>query len=432
MAAITTTVTTGSSTLVKLGKKVQGPLLLGYSKETPEYGWHQKLDKFTLGASQREITTPLDIRRAAGLGSSVIEGSYESNPITPAPNELTFTFIHRNYRYSFSRTTELISGSQSQKAYVFDQLKYQARKIKEAMKEHFSLATYGYSTGVICKTSTAASQASGTYTLIDAYGESDLDDTTYVSQPFSVGSRIMLLNPSGPALRTNGVGTVTAVGTGTIDVTWLGSVTSVSGDLIVFANSMENTTYTGGSDYNLHPFGLLDVANTASVHGLSSATEPLWNVALNDSSGGRFSFVKLRRGQYAINNKGGGDPDSLIIAQATEADLTDQLMAGVRYNNTMAMQLDGATLIKGVDVKNSRYTPASRAWLFDSDSFKLWEPVGQMPDESGTLPDSNNNLVITDKLQDLSAKAVGVDYLYARVFTNRGNFAYYSGLTSAY
>lgn len=432
MAAATVTVPTGSSTLVKLGRKVQGPLFLGYSKECPEYGWHTKLDKFTLGASQREITAPLDIRRAAGLGSSIIEGSYEARPFTPAPNELTFTFIHRNYRYALSRTTELLSGSQGAKAYVFDQLKFQARKIKEAMKEHFSLATYGYSTGIICKTTTAATQASGTYTLSAAYGEADLTNTSFLVQPFAIGSVVMLLNPAGPALRTNGIGTVTAIGTGTTDITWAGSVTSVSGDQIVFANSMENATLAGGSDYNLHPVGLLDIANTASVHGLSSATESYWNVGLSDTSGGRFGFVKYRRGQYAINNRGGGDPDTCIIAQGVEADLTDQLSAAVRYNNTMALQLDGATQIKGVEFRTSRYVPNSRVWLCDSENFKLWEPAGQMPDESGVLPDSNNNLVITDKLQDISGKTVGVDYLYARITNNRSNFAYFNGLTEAY
>lgn len=432
MAVATYTVSTGSSTLVKLGRKVQGPLLLGYSKECPEYQWHTRLENFTLGASQREVTAPLDIRRQAGTGSSVVEGSYESRPFTVAPNELTFTFIHRNYRYTFSRTTDLIASSQAEKAYVFNQLKYQARKIKEAMKEHFSLATYGYSTGIICKTSTAATQASGTYTLIDAYGEADLDDTTYVSQPFAVGSYVALLNPAGPALRANGIGVVTAVGVGTIDINFGAAVTSVANDLIVFANSADGTQALGMTDYNLHPVGLLDIANSTSVHTLTQASEPLWNVALADSSGGRFGFVKLRRGQYAINNKGGGDPDTLIISQSVEADLTDQLAAGVRYNNTFAMQLDGATLIKGVDIKTSRYTPASRAWLLDSSSLKLWEPAGQMPDEGGVLPDSNGSLVITDKLQDISGKAVGVDYLYGRVCVNRGNFAYYSALTNAY
>ena len=431
MAAATYSVTTGSSDLVKLARKVQGPLMTGYATECDELTWHNKLKRFKLAASQREVTAPLDIVRARGQGSSITEGGYEANPITTAPNELTFTFIHRNHRYSFSRTAELL-GSQGSAADVFDKMKFQARKIREAMCEHFAFATYGYSTGVVALTSTNATQSSGTYTLKDLYGEADLDTAASLAQPFGVGSRVALRRSG--SIVTNAIGSVTAVSdaNGTIDVTWNGSVDSNDADEVLFANSLENTTLAGGTDHNKFPIGFLDVSNTASIHGLSSATATLWNVALADSSGGRFGFVKLRRGQNAIRNKGGGDPDTLVMAQAVEADMTDNLMAASRYNNTLAMQLDGATVIKGVEIKGTRWTPDSRAWLFDSSSVNVWHPVGQMPDASGMLPDSSDNLVITDKLQDISGKAVGVDYIYARVFTNRGNIAYYSGLTSAY
>ena len=323
----------------------------------------------------------------------------------------------------------MLGASQGEKAYIFDQMKFQARVIKEAMKENFAFQTYGYSTGYVCQTSTDATQSSGTYTLINAYGETDLDNTTFVAQPFQVNSWVALIRAG--ALVANAIGIVTAVGTGTIDVTWNGSVNSDANDYIVFANSLENTTIAG-TDYNKASIGFLDVVNTASVHGLSSATEPLWNASLADTSGGRFGFVKLRRGQNAIKNKGGGEADKFLVAQAVEADITDMLQSAVRYNNTMALQLDGATQIKGLEFQSTRHTPNSRAWLYDSDSLKLWEPAGQMPDESGVLPDSNNSLVITDKLQDISGKSVGVDYIFGRVFENRGNFAYFSGLTEAY
>lgn len=431
MAVATYGVTTGGTDLVKLAKKVQGPLMLGYSTDCDELTWHDKLKRFKLAASQREVTAPLDITRAKGQGASITEGGSEALPITTAPNELTFTYIHRNHRYSFSRTAELL-GSQGSAADVFDKMKYQARKIREAMCEHFSFATYGYSSGVICKTSTNATQASGTYTLIDLYGESDLDNAADLTAPFGVGSRVALRRSG--SLVTNGIGSVTAVSeaNGTIDVTWNGSVDADANDEVLLANSLENATLAGGTDHNKFPIGLLDVSNTASIHGLSSATASLWNVALADSSGGRFGFVKLRRGQNEIRNKGGGEADSLVIAQSVEADMTDQLMAASRYNNTLAMQLDGATVIKGVQILNSRWTPRKRAWLFDSSSLNVWHPVGQMPGKDGVLPDSNDNMVITDKLQDVSGKVVGVDYIYARVFTNRGNFAYFSGLTEAY
>jgi hypothetical protein len=253
-----------------------------------------------------------------------------------------------------------------------------------------------------------------------------------LAQPFGIGSRVALRRSG--ALVANAIGTVTAVddAAGTIAVTWNGSVDSDAGDEVLFANSLENTTLAGGTDHNKFPIGLLDFSNTASVHGHSSATSPLWNSALTDSSGGRFGFVKLRRGKNEISNKGGGTPDLLIMDQAVQADMDDNLMGAVRYSSPTAMSLDGATVIKGVDIVGTRWTPSRRAWLLDSSSLKLWEPAGQMPDKSGLLPDSNNNLVITDKLENISGKVTGVDYIYGRILENRGNLAYYSGLTAAY
>lgn len=430
MAASTFSVTTGSSDLVKLGRYVQGPLMKGFAEATPERQWHTKLEKFTLAPSQRSVTTPLDIKRGLG-GASITEGGYESSPITPAPNELTFTYIHRHHSYTFSRTTEILTDAAGERIQVFNQMKYQARKIKQAMSEHFSMATYGYSTGIICLTSTNATATSGqAYTLIDAYGKSDLDVAAFpnLGHMIKVGDRVALVRSG--ALVTNAIGTVTAVSTSTpsATVTWAGSVDADANDAFVFAGSMENTTLAGGTDYNKWPVGLLDVVDTASIHGLSSSTEPLW-ASYEDTTGGRFGLVRLRALQYRIQNFGGGEPDLLICSQGVETDMTDNLQGAVRYNNSLAMQLDGATLIKGVDIRTSRWVPAGRAWLVASESLKLWEPAGTMPDENGVMPDSNNRMVITDKLENISGKKVGVDYIYARVFNNRGNIALASGLT---
>jgi hypothetical protein len=430
MAAATYTVMTAAD-LEKIGKKVQGALLKGYSDICEERKWHDKLTKFKLAASMREVIAPITIVRNRGQGASIPAGGSEAKPITTAPVELTFAFIHRNHRYTFDRTSELINSANSG-AEVFSRLKFQAMAMREAMCEHFSFATYGYSSAVVCKTSTNATQASGTYTLIDLYGEADLDTASMLAQPFGIGSRVALRRSG--ALVANAIGTVTAVddAAGTIAVTWNGSVDSDAGDEVLFANSLENTTLAGGTDHNKFPIGLLDFSNTASVHGHSSATSPLWNSALTDSSGGRFGFVKLRRGKNEISNKGGGTPDLLIMDQAVQADMDDNLMGAVRYSSPTAMSLDGATVIKGVDIVGTRWTPSRRAWLLDSSSLKLWEPAGQMPDKSGLLPDSNNNLVITDKLENISGKVTGVDYIYGRILENRGNLAYYSGLTAAY
>lgn len=421
----TYSVTTGGVDLVKLWRKVQGKMLLSYNNKCEELQWFTRLTQFELPASLREVTTPVDIRRNGG-GASIPSGGYEAKPVTAAPEELTFAIIHQNYRYSFSRTSELL-GSQGTAAQVFDQLQYQSKKQRESMCERFSMQTYGFSSGVVCLTSTNATQSSGTYTLIDAYGKSDLDGV-YIAQFFKVGDRVALRRSG--SLVTNAIGTVTAVtpATPSIDVTWNGSVDSDANDEVLFANSLENATLAGGTDHNKWPLGFLDFVESSSVHGLTSTTAPLW-AAGSDSSGGRMNFVKLRKGQNFIKNNSSGSPDTFVVAQGVEADMTDALLATNRYATTMGMQLDGSTAIKGVkSIVGTRWTPNSRAWLFDSDKLKRWEPVGQIPDEKGNLPDSSNNLVITDKLENQSAKVVGTDYLHGRCITDRASMYQWSGL----
>lgn len=423
MAAATYSVLTATD-VVELHRKVQGKMLLSYNNTCEELKWHSRLSKFELAASLREVTTPVDIRRNGG-GASLVAGGYEAKPLTVAPEELTFTFIHQNFRYSFDRLSELL-GRQGDASQVFDHLQYQARKNREAMCERFSMMTYGFSSGVVCLTSTNATQSSGTYTLIDAYGKSDLDTAAYLSQFFKTGDRVALRRSG--ALVTNAIGTVTSVGSGTIDVTWNGSVDSDANDEVLLANQLENTTLAGGTDHNKWHIGFLDIVETASIHGLSSSSAPLW-AAGSDTTGGRFSFVKLRKGQNFIKNNSSGTPDTLVLAQGVEADTTDGLLGTNRYGSTMGMELDGSTKVKGLKVvTGTRWTPNSRAFMFDSSKLKRWEPVGQIPDESGNLPDSSNSLVITDKLQDLSAKVTGTDHISARVITDRASFYMWSGL----
>jgi hypothetical protein len=102
-------------------------------------------------------------------------------------------------------------------------------------------------------------------------------------------------------------------------VTWIGAVTSASGDNIVFANSVENTTIAG-TDWNLCPSGILDALTSTSLHGLSGGTVANWNPALYSTTAGRFSGLKLRKARQAIGNLGGGKADLVIWSNGVEND----------------------------------------------------------------------------------------------------------------
>jgi hypothetical protein len=196
---------------------------------------------------------------------------------------------------------------------------------------------------------------------------------------FTVYDRVALIRTG--ALVTNAIGQITAVDTtnGTITVTWNGSVTSASGDNIVFANSMENTTIAG-TDYNLAPVGLLDAVTSTSVHGLSGSSVANWNPALTSSTtAGRFSGLKLRKARQAIQNTGNGTPNLVITSQGVLNDTIEAERALSRFSGTFGMELDGSIKSKGVEFFSSRKVPPGYAFIIDKDA------LGQVlaPPEAG-------------------------------------------------
>jgi hypothetical protein len=105
---------------------------------------------------------------------------------------------------------------------------------------------------------------------------------------------------------------------GTIAITWNGSVTSASGDNIVFANSVENTTIAG-TDWN-SPGRAARRATSTSVHGLSGALGAELEPALTSSTAGRFSGLKLRKARQAMQNLGNGKGGSGHLVAGREND----------------------------------------------------------------------------------------------------------------
>jgi hypothetical protein len=186
--------------------------------------------------------------------------------------------------------------------------RWQAMKALETISNTVSWQFYGFSTGVnACQTTTVATQASGTYTLANAFGISG-SGAAYLGSMFTTNDRVALIRAG--ALVANAIGrSPRSTDERHITITWLGSVTSASGDNIVFANSVENTTIAG-TDWNLCPVGLLDASTSTSVHGLSGSSVPNWNAGAHLHHGGRFSGLKLRQGAQAIGTSATGSRTS--------------------------------------------------------------------------------------------------------------------------
>lgn len=423
-------VTLTGTTLAKLQKKVQGTLLRGFQRKCEEWALLRKLTEFDLDFSAREVTRPIDIVRSTS-GGYIPEGGYEMIPQTTAPEELTFTWANYNHRWSYTLTSQYLSSTQK-RAELVKQSKYQALKGMEGLARRASISWYGTSDGVLALTSTVATQASGTYALLDGFGQSDIDDTTYLASLFQKGDHVALIRSA--AIVANSVGgEITAEPTTSgLAITWTGSVGSNANDQIVMANSAGwgiTTPAITHTDYNLAPVGWMNALKTASVHGLSSATAPLWNTAYGDTAGGIISGTRLKRGQHEIANKGGGTANLLILDQGVERKLYETTSAAVQFNDPLNMEVLGEVQTRSIQQFSSRYVPPGYAIMCDKRTVTRWTMV-PMPDDDATSVEGMEN-ANEDKLQDLNAKVVSLDFPYAWVWTNRGNNAYWRSLTTA-
>lgn len=418
MATATYTPTTSGDTLKKLWRKVQGKLQTGLNFVSEEYGFARKLKNFEIDWSAREITVPIDLNEGAGV-ASIAEAGYEARPSSPTVEEITLTWTLFNKRFTASKTAMWIDRHNPE-AELKKQLVFQGMKAVQDLGRHVSDYFYGFTTAVLCETTTAATQSSGAYTLDNLYGVSSLGSARQIADKFRVGDYVALLDSG--SLVTNAIGKVTAVSSSTpsITVTWNGSVTSTSGMSVVKANSVENATIAGtDSDQGLA--GLWDVLTSTSLHSLSSSTAANWSVAYSDTSGGRFSGVRLHHGKDEVANWGGGTINRLIMAQDVYRDMIALQQAALRFNDPFAMELDGDIKSKGIRILKTRRTPDGVAIGYDDSAFHrmtlLPEPDGQRPAwEDGY------------KLQDLSGFVFSLDWPMQLVTTNRKKFAYWTGL----
>lgn len=423
------TVTTSGSDLAKVGRKIQGEVLKGFANRSEMWKLFRDLKDFDMQASQREVTTPADLVEQPS-GSFISEGGYEANPKTVAPIDLTFTWAFYNDRYSFTRTHEHIDRK-FRSAQLIRQSVWQTKKLMEGLVRRVGIGAFGTSTGELCQTTTAATQASGTYALANGFGQANIDDTDYLAGFFKVGDYVALVRSG--VLVTNAIGEVTAVDASSgIDVTWAGSVTSQSGDSVVLANAYPTSglaTLAGGTEYNKAPHGLIDFVVTTSLHGQSSSSYPLWAAAHSDSTASYLTGTMLKKGQHEIKNKGGGDLNLLILAQDVERGVHQTMSSAVQFNDPFNMQMIGNVKAKGITFHVDPLCPPGHTFGMDKSAVRKWS-ITEFPSGDETSVEGDANTTV-DKLQDISGSVLSFDLLYQFVCKNRGNLAVWTSLTGA-
>jgi hypothetical protein len=402
-------------------KKVQTGIVKAYNFGVPEYNYLQRLKKFKVNWSSREMTKELDLLDDYNV-ASIPEDGYEARPVSVKPVTATFTWILLNARFTMSLTSKYIQQEQGTRGQLVSQFKQQAKTKVRAVRQKIGNMLYGFSNGVIGHL-TANNTGTTTLDLDNMYGVASLGGT-------SASRRVVdLLTDNEYYAITQSDGTfreivqVLSVDRSTnIATTAANMGTTADGDLLVGAGSLGNTDI-GDTDYDKHIHGLLDFCTTASIHNVTSATYSRWDVALEDTAGGRFTGVKLRKMKQAIANKGGGTMDTVIWSQGVENDVLAQLQAGLRFGDPFNMEMDGSPKSKGVTFMSTLRVPDGYVFGFDS----------KRSIKKGTLlsEPAEGDVSFNDgwKIPDKSGEVFSIDYPLFTFIENRANLAYHSGLT---
>jgi hypothetical protein len=422
MAVATYNVLTSGTDLANIWRKVQAGIAVAFQFGVEEWNWLQKLKKFDVDWSAREITLELDINDDVGT-AMIPEGGYEARPSSPTTATATLTWVLANKRFTISKTAQYIQQQQGTKGQLESQLRWQSKKAIDGIRRKIGDMFYGFSTGV---QALAGTQSSQDVPIASMYGVTSLGGTSAnrkASDLFRVNDVVTFLNPSGPAVRVSQFNVVSAIGiSNTLSfVAVPGTITA--NDYVVFANNLENATLAGGTEYNQNLVGLLDVGTSTSIHSVSGSTYPQWKAAVNNSAGGRFTTVSYQTLKDAIYNKGGGELDMVIWANGVKRDVVSQLTAGLRFTDAFALELDGQAGAKGVTFNTSRRVPDG--YVF---GFVKKNSINRM-----TLLPEPGQLSFDDlyKLQDQNGLVGSLDYPCQLITTNRANFGLYSGLTQS-
>lgn len=405
--------------------KAHGDYRDGINFACEEYSSIEDYPDEDIPPSLREMTYPIQLARAGGV-TTLAEGGKEGTPVSANAVDATINFVHKNRRFSISKLAQWAAmDSQGRQAQIKEQIKAQANMAVNDMAGEVSDAFWGLSTGVRATTTTAATQASGTYTLATGYGLSGITNAAFIGNKFQVGDSVALVRSA--ALVTNAVGVVTARSTSTpsITVTWAGSVTSVSGDQVVLANAyLASTTLSlAATSYNKDYVGMLDMLTSTSLHGISGSTYPEWTVAVADTSGGRFNGVKYRKAMDEIENYGAKSKDVKVwMAQGVYRDVVAQYDAGLRFTDAFSLEIDGDIKGRGKRFERTRRVPPGYTIFQGRDAVRKREI--KSADEALGWGNAK-------EMQDDSGYLLALNMVTLLCCSSRKSLAYYSGLTES-
>ncbi|UOF79618.1 hypothetical protein [Caudoviricetes sp.] len=426
MAQATFSVTTSRSGTPNVWKRIQGKIAKGFNfGDFKEMALMQRLPDGAIPWSAKSVEFPLDITEDANV-ASIPEGGYFARSSSPDMQLATVDVIELNARFSASWLAKFTDKGQANQHKK--QLAYQAAKKVEAINLEKAIQFHGSSSGILAQTDTDLAGTTDTLTLKNAFAAANFDNAKYLARLFPVGGYVAALDSGGALVDANAIGQVTArsESSGTIDITWIGSVSSyTTNDInIVRAANVENTTVAGGTSYNKAMVGLRDICTATSLHSVSGSSYPNWTAAGSDTSGGNLTHTKYLKAKQEIENDGGKMANTFLVAQGVYRQYLKDERAGLRYTDGTTVSLDGDVAAKGVQIIDSKMVPNGAAYLFDRSQLALWEIL---PQEDGSGISWNDGI----QRQDEAAMTFPMSWVGNTICYNRKAFYYFEQLTEA-
>lgn len=407
-------------------KIIQGELAEGIQFNNAEW---DMAEEFTppedTPYSARQVLIPLDIYEDSGV-AMIPEFGTEARESSANLAELTISLVQANARFNASQLSHYADKGSVQ---VKRQLLLQGAQKVRALSRHYSDYFYGVSNAYLAQLTAAHTATTMTCTFMNAYGQSGITNTTYIGGMFRAknstnapGDYVALVRSG--ALVSNAIGQLGSYtnSSGVAVITWNGSVTSVSGDYVVKANSKENTTIAG-TDYSRGLVGLIDMTTTASVHGVSSATISRWDVAGSDTTGGRLNGVRVTKADHLIEDQGGGKVTHLLMSRGVHRDWIAYERAALRANDTTSFETDGDIKSKGRKIVSTKRVPPGYCFAFDKSALSRWTLLPK-PDGKFQWGDGKEYI-------DKNGKVFRIDMPMALICKNRQKLFYFTGLTES-
>lgn len=414
MSVISWNPSLSASDLDKLWRIVQLPLATAFNFISEEVDLlSRKVPRLRINLSARQMILPLDLKEDYGI-ASIPEGGDEAVPVSPNAVDSQFSWITLHGRFALTRTARHLDKGGNAQAMVMKQIKYQGMKKVQALKRRVRDYVYGFSTGVIAKVSGVAGSV---ITPKDLYSVSGLGGADDWKRVFKVGDRIGVIDPGGPTL--DNTEAITAINATTGALTVADATGFTANDLLVFANAVEDAVLAA-TDYLKGLPGFIDLGTSTSYQNVSGSTHPEW-VAYQDSAGGQWGTLQLRKGQQAVRNRGGGEIDTIVMDQGVDNDLTLTLRTGLRYNNAFQLEIDGKASTKGIEIKTPYGCPPGYVFGWDKANGPFYIQLLEGMDQPGWDE--------AEKVPNRAAFVFPIDWPIGMGVKNRANFAIWSNKT---